>query len=249
MKGRIGGSWHTTGNNTRRSRGQAICEAAAMLVVVIPLIIGLTLLVLNVGFAVMNQQKVNIVATETAKVVSAQRYYLGAEVPSFKARKDEIERKAQLVCDSMLTQMGLPTGNATFSYSNVNGTNSSIVGCTVTVNRIKLFGAGIFPSMITLSGQGVAAQDPGAGTGNTGNFLLARMALRNSDGSHRWIFYIPVYNVEKENVPGPHGTQATPAWPGNRTEYVCATNAINWENGGFWQQSWGPQGQYGYGGY
>jgi hypothetical protein len=240
----------------RNRRGQAICEAAAVLVVIIPLLIGLALLVLNVGFAVMNQQKVNVVAAETAKVVATQRYYLGAEVPAFKARREEIESKAQVVCDAMLKHMGLPPGKIAITYSDVEGTATSVVGCTVKVDRIPMFGAGIFPSLIALTGQGVASQDPGLGMGNTGNFLLTRLALDHTDanGSHRWIFYIPVYNVEKENVsPGGGiiaGTQATPCWPAYRTEYVASTYAKNWENGGFWQQSAKPGSpHYGKGGY
>ncbi len=234
-----------------RSRGQGIIEGVAMLMVVVPIAILLLFLIVNVGFVLMNQQKINMVAAETAKIVSGRRYYLGAEVPTFRAQRPAIEANAQLICNAMLTQLNLPTGTATFSYSDVEGTTSSIVGCNINVTGIKVFSDGlVFPSIVTLNGQGVAAQDTGVGTGNSGQHMIARLAVRNEDGSQRWVLYLPLYNAEKENVGLGSGCLAAPSWPAHYTQVIMATQGVDiYGPNGFRQVSSDHGKQYGAGGF
>lgn len=226
-------------------------EGVAMLVVIVPLIVLLVLLIINVGFVLLNQQKINMVAAETAKVVSGQRYFLGAEVPTFKAQRPLIEAKAQRVCNAMLSQLGLPEGTATFSYADVEGTSSSIVGCNIQVSGIKVFSDGlVFPSLVTLNGQGIAAQDGGTGTGNSGQHMMARLAVRNEDGSQRWVLYFPLYNAQKENVGFSTGFLAAQSWPAHHTQLIMATQGVDiYGPNGFRQVSSDHGRQYGVGGF
>ncbi len=203
-----------------RASGQAIIEGTVMLVVCVPLAVGLILLLINVGYVFMYQQKLNMVAEETAKYMLGRQFFLGYQLPN----NGTAEHNATLVCQELLNQIGMPPGEVTFQaarpVASIPG-GPVIRHCTVKVKGLRMFGGGVFPSLIAMTGSGFAVQDAGTGSDFDGKYMIARLAITSEDGGQRWIYHMPVYCIERDNVGVGGGFYGGAHFPGHYREYAA----------------------------
>ncbi|MBX9687031.1 MAG: hypothetical protein K2X27_10030 [Candidatus Obscuribacterales bacterium] len=99
----------------RVASGQGIIEGVVGTWLVVTVGIAVLLLMLNVGIAVMNQEKLNLVATAAASHISQGTYFLGMERLDANGSNESFQAKrvaeAEVLTDLMLDKLNLPHHN------------------------------------------------------------------------------------------------------------------------------------------
>jgi hypothetical protein len=112
---------------------------------------------INAFFVTQWSAKVNVVASEAAKVVAANRYWLGMERPDYDA--NSAHASATQVAQRLCQRLGLPNPNVTFPDipSDDSGDYNQVV---VTVSSLPLpFKIDqVFPNFIGVQGTGISFQ-------------------------------------------------------------------------------------------
>jgi hypothetical protein len=188
------------GAHTRTNRGAAIVEGVVSLYLIVTVSVLLILFLINVGLVLVNQQKVNAAAIETARFVMGQRFFIGMEIPDpTGTRETTILSKAKLLCNGILSRLGLPAAqDINIDISDGTADNPSIVTARVTLAGVPLFaGGGVFPSAIPLTGTGAASQESNPVYG----IAELNFADQSSPGDAYYV-WVPVYLAAHQQVSG-----------------------------------------------
>lgn len=179
----------------RSERGQGLAEGAAGLVIFCMVFVGCLMLFINTVVLSDYYRKLQMAATEAAKTIDAQKYWLGA--PRAGYDQATAEANARNLADFILESAGMPkTSSFKVDYpskaSNVEGQASMVLTrVTLSVNELKTVG-GLFAPFIALSGVGISSNQAG------GVYAYCTMALQtqgstNTGGARQ--IYFPVYGV------------------------------------------------------
>ncbi len=105
-------SARTKAVSTIRSKGQALVEGTAALVIQVAVFVLMVALGINAFFLTQWSAKVNLVASEAAKVVAINKYWLGMARPDY--QPTVTQGKARQVAERLCQQLGLPAPTVTF---------------------------------------------------------------------------------------------------------------------------------------
>lgn len=188
----------------RTVRGQAIAEGVAAAVMLCMIAVPLLVLTLNVGMFFAWQSKLNFIATECARYIDANKYWLGMPRDDFKST--EAEKRARRLADVMCDALGVPKT----TVFDVAETEVDFDGTKITVTRVELQAglsvafSGFIPKPLQVKGVGVSSDGAQAVPpyctmvlefGNSNDFTKSRAAV------------IPAYAAMKLN-------QSAPGTPG-----------------------------------
>lgn len=231
----------------RRSSGQAIVEGTVMAVVLTLLSVGLLLMIFNTTVLGNYQLKLQMVATETAKQINQQRYWLGMERPhgteAGQWDKDTCNRNAAIAAGYMAQAVGLiapdvdpetkvDIGEPQEVEMTIGNDTVTLTQVTVKIKDLPLFtgGTNYIPSSISLQAVGMAC-DASASPGGVAILHFMDPAHPNMSKAIRIPAYCATYQNPALN-PRPNISQAnrTPwlkpgKWQGRFP--VCYAGAIN----------------------
>lgn len=121
--------------------------------------VGCLLLFINTVILSDYHLKLQIAATEAAKIIDGQKYWLGAVRSDY--NRVDAEKNAREVADLILEKLGLPdTSSFSVDYpskaTNTALGNIQLTRVTLAVNRLKTVG-GLFAPFIELKGSGISS--------------------------------------------------------------------------------------------
>ena len=135
----------------RMSRGQAIVEGSAFLVVFCLVAVGLMCLNLAAGTAEFYHLKVLNVADVTTRMVVSNTFWEGNQ---YKPKPTSLSAGQQQAISQLLQDVGLPSGSQNWSaVVSDDGNGNCIV--KLTVSGLPIMSCGIFPNVISLSANAV----------------------------------------------------------------------------------------------
>lgn len=141
----------------RSPSGQALAEGTVALMLLVAAFVLMVAFGINAFFVTQWSAKVNVVASEAAKVVAANRYWLGMERPDYDP--SAAHASATQVAQKLCQRLGLPNPNITFPDvpSDESGDYNQVV---VTVSSLPLpFKIDqVFPNIIGVQGTGISFQ-------------------------------------------------------------------------------------------
>jgi hypothetical protein len=180
----------------RNRTGQALIESAAGLVVLTLVFVFLTAFGLNVFWMLQYQAKANIVASESAKVVAADKYWLGMLRPDYNA--DGAKQRARDVAKALCTKLGLPEPSE-FQVDETSDTYADYLSVNLTLSGLKLpFGlSGVFPGVFKTQANGASVQPKQA------IYACMNMDCLTAETGTYDIVSIPVYGFTKGHGQNP----------------------------------------------
>ncbi len=141
----------------RADCGQALIEGTAALVL---LTIATCLLIgflVNVFFVTQWSAKANLVASEAAKAISAEKYWLGMTRPDYDVQ--EGSQKARAVAQTLCKSLGLPKpGSFKFEEKSDDSGDYNSVTFRISGLSLPINYSGIFPEMLSVQAKGVSFQ-------------------------------------------------------------------------------------------
>ncbi|MBV8174277.1 MAG: hypothetical protein JO151_06890 [Verrucomicrobia bacterium] len=179
---------------SRTSSGQGMAEGVAGLVIFCFVFVGCLMLFLNTVVLSDYYRKLQMAATEAAKSIDSQRYWLGSPRPDYDQGK--AEQNAHDLADFILTSSGLPkSSNFSVDYpqkpSNIPGQSAlQLTRVTVTVNQLRTVGH-LFTPFVALSGTGISSN---TGLGIFAYANLAEYVDGGGAGIGRQV-YVPIYGA------------------------------------------------------
>ncbi|MBY0358360.1 MAG: hypothetical protein K2W82_10200 [Candidatus Obscuribacterales bacterium] len=182
----------------RNCRGQGIIEGTVGLIMVITGIVMGVVLLLCTGFAVNYKQKLGFVAQEVSAYVQGRGDWLGTTRPDYSP--SAVQTEAAAVANELLEQFGLPPySNIRFDESRVG--NHRYCKVTLTINQLQIPGAGILPSMISMSETGAAVDHSSDCWG------YAQIRINGQMGNAGIVVPIVGYTLRNQpfNMGGPYG--------------------------------------------
>ncbi len=155
--------------------GQGIVEGVVGTWLVITAGVAVLLLLLNVGIAVMNQGKMNLVATAAATHISQGTYFLGMErldaTHSSQSLQEKRVKESKDLANAMLDKLNLPHFNDD-SYAvdfdpqklGADGTEALVVTVKFSVGGLKTIGSFFAPFALEATGISTESAVPPPGT-------------------------------------------------------------------------------------
>lgn len=183
----------------RASSGQGLAEGVAGLVIFCMVFIGCLMLFINTVVLSDYYRKLQMAATEAAKSIDAEKYWIGMHRPDY--NQSTAEANARNLADFILVSSGLPkTSSFKVDYpqqaSNIAGQGTmQLTRVTLSVNQLRTVG-GLFAPFIALSGAGISTN------ASSHCYAYADLAIRNQNRTAIRQFYFPVYGVNSCNTAG-----------------------------------------------
>ncbi len=138
----------------KSQRGQAIAETAASLVVLIPISVLFIVFSINAFFYAFNLLRLQMVATEVAKVYNANEYFLGSKRRDFDSSKATTQTQNQAT--AMCANLGLPTPSLAPINELKDSSGNPYLTCTLTIPFTFPFSSTAVPLSPSISATGVA---------------------------------------------------------------------------------------------
>lgn len=152
-------------NNKRSASGQAIVEGVVSTYLLVMVGVCLILLMLGIGRFVINQEKLNSVATQVARQYMSQKNWLGMKLPE--SETTNAEALGNATCKLLEKELGLPQiapiyKQGSTTVTTTNGDPLTVDTVTVTLpapNLFVQFGSLFSLSSVYPTGIGVATAD------------------------------------------------------------------------------------------
>lgn len=152
-------------NSRRSASGQAIVEGVVSTYVLVMVGVCLILLMLGIGRFVINQEKLNSVATQVARQYMSQKNWLGMKLPE--SETTNAEALGNATCKLLEKELGLPQiapiyKQGSTTVTTTNGAPLTVDTVTVTLpapNLFVQFGSLFSLSSVYPTGIGVATAD------------------------------------------------------------------------------------------
>jgi hypothetical protein len=140
----------------RTSTGQGLVEGACGTVILITVFVLLVMFGLNAFFAIKYSADVKIIATEAAKVVLTNKYWLGMRRPDY--NPDEAVAKASEIANTLATKLGIPAVQIV-EFNQEETPAGDIISVKVQADGLRLpYAAKIFPRFLSMAATGVSVQ-------------------------------------------------------------------------------------------
>lgn len=126
------------------------------MVVLTILFVALMMFAVNSWFLLDYSTKAKIVATESAKVVLADKYWLGCRRPDYDPRQSQAQ--AEAVAHRLCDMLSIPAPQSVV-LDDSEDTNAGYVSCVVTIGGMRMpYGGVFFPQIMRVSEKGVSTQ-------------------------------------------------------------------------------------------
>lgn len=179
----------------RTDRGQALVEGTVMLGVMIVFVVLLLLVLINTYQLSNYNYRLQAIATEAARKVSADKWWLGMERPEYNytqsCREAEEIAKEELVKNGLVSQSAdISPFTWSTSFAQLRGKRVTIVKVAFNLNKAKIISGGFFPSAVKLQASGIASDAEHAVTKHG-------VALIHADdgAGNQTAIRVPVYNA------------------------------------------------------
>jgi hypothetical protein len=212
----------------RASRGQAIVEGTAMLVVLTSVVAVLIACIVSTYVIGMYNLRLQAIAADGARQVAAYKWWLGMERPEYD--QAAAEHDAQEAINGQLQALGMPLGsNWKFAYSQVllRKKETTVVRLDFDVRGVRIGPGLFFPGLLTLHASGVSSDAEHAVTRHG---QVTFHAEDPGNPNRQRAVRIPVYNATiGDSTPAhPEWLRAGPSAVGDYpTAYIrleCKTN-------------------------
>lgn len=206
--------------SVRRAGGQAVVEGTIMMVILTTTATLLTLLLLNTAVLGKYSYRMQAIASETARHMNAERWWLGMQRTNY--NPDQAKIDAAKLINKELEMMGLPHASKIhikYIPQQVEIPGSATIPITlikidIEVGALSAVSGGVFPNLITLKASGMSS-DAQYAVPRNGMALLhfvdpSPRAPYEKVGIERAI-RVPVYNVTngREEAADPSGEWLT----------------------------------------
>jgi hypothetical protein len=183
--------------NGRNANGQVLAEGAAGLVIFTSIFVGCLMLFINTIILGSYKWKLEAAATEAAKLVDQQKYWLGMQRPDYDYKK--ATSGARDLADAMLNELGLSsTSSFTVTESQVKipslGTTATVTHVKLSVNKIPTVG-NCFAPFIELSAEGAACEGAVPAYGTVQLAIIDQALLGTPASKKCRIIQLPAYFV------------------------------------------------------
>ncbi len=181
---------------SRDFRGQGIVEGVVGTWMIVTVGIMILLLLINVGFLFLYQDKANRAANEAARHINQGQYWLGMERPDFEKNRGKLEKEAKGLANATLAFMGMPSLSNwkcdTRTIKIGEEGEASVITVSFDVSGLRTVSGSFFPPFLTIKASGVATESatPPYAMGII-NFQQTDTSLPTSQRSVRF----PIYTI------------------------------------------------------
>lgn len=221
----------------RRGSGQALIEGGVAMIMIGAIAIPLLIMLINVGMFMSWKSKYDFVATETARYIDANRYWMGMKRHDF--NQANVEKNALALAQKLCQQLGLPPiGDGGLKL--VPEEVTEILDSKVTVTRVELDPkvalsfSGLIPKPLRVMGVGVSSDASQA----VPAYCTAVIAISCPNQPNNCLAVeVPAYYPMRLNAVDPDGQGFTPftsptvakpgAWSGKRTRVYIGANCTD----------------------
>lgn len=147
---------------SRDFRGQGIVEGVVGTWLIVTVGIMILLLLINVGFLFLYQDKANRAANEAARHINNGQYWLGMERPDFETNRSKLETEAKGLANATLAFMGMPelsNWHADPKKIKIGESGEAlVVKVSFDVSGLRAVSGSFFPPFLTIKASGIASE-------------------------------------------------------------------------------------------